>query len=155
MEGCDDMTLSGNIFGHNYWVAGKQIDNNLHLEDCSDCVLQGLQVRGAPEGKTTWEEPDWAGGSPRVHEALIELQRCRRVLLDGCQLRDANPIGILAKDCSQVSVTACQFHETREKPADRTQASVVWKGTGTGNVMASNLLGAPVQTDPGCQVQGQ
>ena len=153
MESCDDMTLTGNIFGHNYWVAGKQIDNNLYLEDCSDCVLQGLQVRGAPEGKTTWEEPDWAGGSARTHEALLELQRCKRLVIDGCQFRDANPVGIQASDCSQISITASQFHETREAADARTRASVVWKGTGVGNLMASNLLGAPMESSPGCQVE--
>jgi len=152
MEGCDDMTMGSNIFGHNYWVPGKQIDNNIYLEDCTDCVLTGLQVRGAPEGKTTWTE-DWAGDSPRVHEALIELTHCRRITLNGCQLRDPGAVAVLAKDCSSVSLTGCQIHDTRETPL--LQTAVSWLGTGTGNLMASNLLGAPVKVDPACQVEGK
>jgi hypothetical protein len=151
MEGCDDMTLTGNIFGHNYWVPGRQIDNNLYLEDCSDCVLQGLQVRGAPEGKTTWTE-DWAGGSPRVHEALIEMNRCRRMVLDGCLFRDPCTVGVQAVDCSDLTLTGCQLHDTREKPL--TRAAVVWKGAGTGNLLSANRFTAPVERAPGCQVEG-
>jgi len=146
MEGCDDMTLGSNIFGHNYWVPGKQIDNNIYLEDCSDCVLTGLQVRGAPEGKTTWTE-DWAGGAPRVHEALIELIRCRRLTIDGCQLRDPAAVAVLAKDCSSVSLTGCQIHDSRETPL--LQTAVSWEGAGTGDLMASNLLGSAGQGGSG------
>jgi hypothetical protein len=152
MEGCDDIALTGNVFGHNYWVPGKQIDNNLFLEDCHDCVLQGLQVRGAPEGRTTWQEVDWAGGSPRVHEALIELQRCARIVLNGCLFRDPCPAGVQATDCSDVTVTACQLHDTREAPM--TRAAVVWKGRGRGNLMASNRFSAPVEREAECEVEG-
>ncbi|RFC42970.1 MAG: Right handed beta helix region [Verrucomicrobia bacterium] len=151
MEGCDDMALTGNVFGHNYWVPGKQIDNNLFLEACSDCVLQGLQVRGAPEGRTTWTE-DWAGGAARLHEALIEMNDCRRMVVNGCLFRDPCPVGIQAVDCSQVTLTGCQLHDTREKSL--TRAAVVWKGTGTGNLMASNRFDAPVEREAGCEVEG-
>jgi hypothetical protein len=143
MENCEDMALTGNVFGHNYWVPGKSIDNNLYLENCTDCVLQGLQVRGAPEGKTTWTE-DWAGGSPRVHEALLELRNCHRVIVNGCQFRDPNPTAVLGIDASQISITACQVQETREPAAAVGKGAVEWKGAGAGNVMEANQFGLPV-----------
>jgi len=149
LEGCEDLTLSANVFGHNYWVPTREIDNNVSLEDCSDCVLQGLQFRGAPSGGTSWTE-NWEGGSARVHEAAFEFLRCRRLLITGCQVKDPNPVGMQFTDCSGVHLASCQIEDSRAVP--KLRAALVWKGSGTGNRLGTNHFAGPVEIDPACEV---
>lgn len=142
IEDSRELTIGSNVIGHNNWTEKRQIDNNISLRNCSDCVLSNLQMRGAPAGKTTWEET-WHGKSPRVHRALLEISKSKRITVNGCQFLDPNPIGIALEDSNSVNLTGCQFHDQR-KPK-RMKHSISWKGIGTGNLLSHNTLGAPVE----------
>ena len=138
VEGCDDLSFGSNNFGHNYWVPSREIDANVRMVDSSDCVLNGLEMRGAPSGKTNWEEA-WNDGDGRTHRGLIELERCQRMNLTGCLLRDPAPVGIFLSECSRINMSACQVHDTREEKLMR--RAVEWVGRGQNSLVQGNTFG--------------
>jgi len=138
VEGCDDLSFGSNSFGHNYWVPTREIDANVRIVDSSDCVLNGLEMRGAPSGKTNWEET-WNTGKGRSHRGLIELERCQRMNLTGCLLRDPAPVGIHLSDCSRINMSACQIHDTREEKL--MLRAVDWVGSGQNSLVQGNTFG--------------
>ena len=75
-------------------------------------------------------------------EALVEIERCRRVIVSGCQVLDAQPYGIQVSDSSLVSITGCSILETRSEK--KTKAAIRFVGQGTGNYLAVNTLGAEI-----------
>ncbi len=137
-EGCDDLSIGSNTFGHNYWVPTREIDANLRFVDSTDCVLNGIELRGAPSGKTNWEET-WNVGEGRKHLGLIEFERCERMNVTGCSLRDPAPCGIFLQDCSRMNISGCQIHDTRsEKLMGR---AIDWRGQGEASLLQGNILG--------------
>ncbi|MDP6110406.1 MAG: right-handed parallel beta-helix repeat-containing protein [Planctomycetota bacterium] len=131
VENSDDISIGANTIGHNYWREGRLVNNNLYFVDSTDCTLTGLQMRGAPTGKTD-SKPS------REHKALIELVRCKRINLSGCLLRDPTPAGIDLEDCSHISMTGCQILDSRETKLLR--HAVHWRGKGDANLLANNTL---------------
>ena len=138
VERCDDLSIGSNNFGHNYWVPTREIDANVKFVDSSDCVLSGLELRGAPAGKTNWEET-WNVGEGRAHLALMEFERCERMNLTGCLLRDPAPLGLFLKDCSRMNISACQIHDTR--PDKLMKRAIEWRGRGQASLLQGNTLG--------------
>tara|TARA_R110002096_G_scaffold4501_5_gene21061 strand:+ start:4819 stop:6246 length:1428 start_codon:yes stop_codon:yes gene_type:complete len=142
VEDSRELTIGSNIIGHNNWTVTRQIDNNISLRNCSDCVLSNLQMRGAPAGKTTWDET-WHGKPPRVHRALLEIVKSKRITVNGCQFLDPNPVGVHLEDSHSISLGACQVHDQRTPSLMK--KSVTWKGVGKGNLMSNNIVGAPLE----------
>ncbi len=138
VEGGEDLSFGSNTFGHNYWVPEREIDANLRFVAASDCVLSGLELRGAPAGKTNWEET-WNGGEGRSHLGLIELEGCQRINISGCLLRDPAPVGIYLNECSRVNLSGCQVHDTRETKLMR--RAIEWRGAGENSLLNGNTLG--------------
>lgn len=137
---CDDMSITGNTIGHNYWVAERMIDNNFRLVSCSDTVLGSLQLRGAPNGQTL----DDSSANPRIHDGLIELENCQRINVTGCILRDPANAGLRVHNSEWVNVSGCQIADSRpEGPI--MQHAVKWTGAGNSNRIAATLLGKGVQ----------
>jgi hypothetical protein len=135
IEQSEDLTISGNNFGHNYWAADRMVDNNIRLVACSDVIIGATEIRGAPGGKTT----DSAGPG-RQHLGLVELEDCQRINLNGCILRDPSQAGIYARRCSWVNVTGCQILDTRGD-GPKMRVAVDWSGTGSHNQVSSSQMG--------------
>ena len=154
VESSEDLSFGANTFGHNYWVPTREIDANLRFIDSSDCVLNGLELRGAPSGKTNWEEA-WNNGEGRSHHGLIEFERCQRMNLSGCLLRDPAPVGIHLSDCSRINLSGCQIHDVREKKLMR--RAIEWRGNGRNSLLHGNTLGwgldGGIQIAPEADVQ--
>lgn len=138
VEDCDDLSFGANTIGHNYWVPTREIDANLRFVGSSDCVLNGLQLRGAPSGETNWEER-WNTGEGRSHQGVIEMEHCQRMNLSGCLLRDPAPYGIHLHDCASINLSGCQIQDTREVKLMR--RPIEWTGVGGGSLMTGNVLG--------------
>lgn len=138
VERSDDLSFGTNTFGHNYWVPTREIDANLRFVESTDCVLNGLQLRGAPSGKTNWEE-QWNDGQGRNHRALIEFEQCRRFVVSGCHLRDPGARGMSLDRCSGFNLTGCQVVDTRE--AKLMVMPIEWTGEGEANLVNANILG--------------
>ncbi|MEM1294847.1 MAG: right-handed parallel beta-helix repeat-containing protein [Verrucomicrobiota bacterium] len=150
LEDSREVTIGSNIIGHNNWTETRQIDNNISLRNCSDCVLSNLQLRGAPAGKTNWNET-WHGRPPRVHRALLEIVKSKRINVSGCQFLDPNPTGIHLEDSHSVSVGGCQINDHRNPQLMKN--SVIWRGVGTGNLMSNNIFSASLEVGSNVEVQ--
>jgi hypothetical protein len=133
-EHCDDLSITGNTVGHNYWAADRMIDNNFRFVSCSDIVLGSLELRGAPSGQTTD-----SSGETRNHDGLIELENCQRINVTGCLLRDPAKTGLRVHDSEWVNVTGCQIVDTRTD-GKRMRHAVKWTGKGHHNQIVASLL---------------
>ncbi len=140
-DDCDDLVFGANSFGHNYWGPKREIDVNVRLVDCSDCVLNGFQLRGAPSGKTDWDA-SWNGGESREHPALLELERCQRMNIAACVIRDPGRAGVWFRDCDGINLSGCQIHDTRKEKQMR--HAVEWHGEGRDSLAHGNQFGAGV-----------
>ncbi len=147
-EHCDDLSITGNTFGHNSWRADRELQTNIQLVDSTDCVLSGLQVRGTPSGTSNWVA-DWSDGAKTKHDALIELLRCRRISLTGCHIRDATPNAILLDTCEAINISGCQIHDTREKI--QMKHAVLGRQNNTAIAMSANILGVCTEETISCQ----
>jgi hypothetical protein len=127
VQGTKNVILAGNSFDHNPDYNKGELCTGLKFEDSEDCTLSGTNIQDA-------ETEDAAEG----RRAIVEFHRCRRVNLSGCQILNGSPVGILLEDVSDASITGCTVLEDRDEKSMR--ASVVWAGTGTGNLMANNRL---------------
>ena len=150
VEDSDDLTFGANSIGHNYWVPNRQVDANLRFVRSRDCVLNGMQMRGAPLGKTHWEER-WNGGEGREHRALVELVACQRFNLSGCLIRDPAPCGIYLNDCSTVNLSGCQIFDSRD--AKLMRRPMEWEGSGQGSLLTGNTFDRG--TDGGVRIGGE
>jgi hypothetical protein len=57
----------------------------------------------------------------------VELVRCRRISLSGCQLLDGVPAGLLVEDSDDVLVTGCMILDGRTEPL--MEQAIRWRST--------------------------
>ena len=146
-ENCQNLVIGANCFGHNPDYKDKELCTGIRLEDCQNCTLTGLQIQDAQAGEHTV-----AGVVPIVRKGLIELVRCRQVMLTGVQVLEGNPFGLYAEDCSETMLTGCSFLDTRE--VKRTEASVKWVGAGKSNSIANCRANRSLQVPGHVQLSG-
>ncbi|GIW79982.1 MAG: ATP-binding protein [Gemmatales bacterium] len=127
LENCSQINLTGNSFRRH----GPNLRTGVRLVDSSDCVITGCTVQDeTAEGQTT-------------KASLLELVRCERINVLGCQFLDGVPFGIDASDCSYINVTGCTILDTRT--TKKTRAAVRFAGAGKANLLSSNIIGDAVQ----------
>ncbi len=137
-ENCDDLSISGNVVGHNDWHKGRELQTNIRIVDSTDCVLNGIQVRGTPIGKSNWTE-SWNNEPTLPHDALVELIRSKRISLSGCIIRDAAPSALFLDSCDSVSVTGCQIHDTTDKA--KMKHAVLGRNKNSNVTLSANIVG--------------
>jgi len=128
VEGSRNVVVSGNSFDHNPDYHPEELCTGIRVVDTEAFNMSGTDIQDAQEGDGT------AG-----REALVEIERCRRVTLTGCQIVNGTPCGILIRGSSDVVVTGCSVLETREAKA--MDVALRWEGEGTGNLLANNRIG--------------
>lgn len=128
-EECQNLVIGANCFGHNPDYKEKELCTGLRLVDCKNCTLTGLQIQDAQAGEHTV-----AGVVPIDRKGLIELIRCRQMVLTGLQVLEGNPYAIFLEDCSETMLTGCSILDTR--PQKKTETSIKWVGTGASNSIA-------------------
>lgn len=87
--------------------------------DSTDCILSGCSLRDE-------SETGQVSGAP-----LLELVRCQRIDVVGCQLLDGVPTGIDAEDCRQISIQTSTITDTRTEPV--AAHAVRFRGEGRDN----------------------
>ncbi|WP_166826390.1 right-handed parallel beta-helix repeat-containing protein [Thalassoroseus pseudoceratinae] len=87
--------------------------------DSTDCVLSGCNLR---------DESDTGQVSGA---SLLELVRCQRIDVNGCQLLDGVPLGVDAVDCQQISILNCTIADTRAEVLSN--HAVRFRGEGRNN----------------------
>ena len=147
VEHSQNVVVGANSFDHNLDYDPPHLCTGLRFENSADCILSGLTLQ---DERT--EPHDGDGGMRR---ALLEIVRCRRMTLNGCQILNGYPDGLYLEDTDDVTVTGCTLTETRE---DReTGVAVRWTGSGEGNLLSGNRIGAgqagAVEIDDGAGVR--
>ena len=104
-------------------------------------AMYRLAIAEAPADSELGSILDASGRQPN-RQALVEIVRCQRVIVSGCQVLDAQPYGIQVADSSLVSITGCSILETRSEK--KTRAAIRFLGKGAGNYLAVNTLGAEI-----------
>ncbi|MFM8578876.1 MAG: right-handed parallel beta-helix repeat-containing protein [Planctomycetaceae bacterium] len=122
LEDCRAITIGDNCVGHNADYGDLELSTGIRLADCRDCTISGLLIQDARAGTNTVQ-----GSKPSTKQALVELVRCRRITMTGCQLLEGTPIGLLVEDSHDVLVSGCTILDTRA-PA-LMERSIVWRTT--------------------------
>ena len=131
---------SGNSLEHNPDYRDKQLCVGVRLVDSRDCTISGGIVQDCDCG-----QPTVADAPPMPKTGLLEIVRCQRVNVNGCQWLDATPAAIDVEASSFVSVQSCSLLETRSEQL--MEAAVRFRGPGRGNLVANNTLSAGTKGD--------
>ena len=123
LEECSQINVTGNSFRRH----STDRYTGVRLVDSHDCLISGCTVQDeAPEGQAS-------------AASLLELVRCRRVNVQGCQLLDGAPYGIDALRCQEVNINGCTLIDTRKEI--RAQGAIRFRGQGANNLIASCTVG--------------
>jgi hypothetical protein len=133
VERSRNIVVGSNTFGHNPDYKDKELATGIRFEDSDNCVLNGVQIQDAQAGQHTV-----AGAVPIEREALVELVRCRRVNVTGCQILDGASVGLLLDNCEDTLVSSCSIIDQREVPLMKT--GVESRGVGKGNMLVQSRI---------------
>ncbi|MCX7423221.1 MAG: right-handed parallel beta-helix repeat-containing protein [Planctomycetia bacterium] len=120
IEGSRSIAIGANTLGHNADYGDKELSTGIRFVDCEDCTVTGLILQDALAGHNTV-----AGTVPTQKEGLLELARCRRINLTGCQILEGTPNGIVLDDCQDTLISACMILDNR--PTKLMKAAIVWR----------------------------
>jgi hypothetical protein len=150
LDGSRNIVIGPNSFDHNPDYDPNELCTGVRLGDSHDCTLSGTILHDCRTGEHTVP-----GAVPIVRDGLLEIVRCRRINVSGCQVLDGYPNGVYVSDSSHVSIGGCMVLETRAER--KTRSAVRWNGKGTGNLLTGNTFGqgteAAVAIAPAAGVQ--
>jgi len=136
IEGSRNCVISANTFGHNPDYNDKELATGIRIVDSENCNLNGNIIQDAQAGKHTV-----ANAVELEREALVEIVRCQRMNLNGNQILDGTPIGLLLEDCEDSLISANSIIDHRD-PKQMT-TGVAFRGKGTGNMLTNcRIIGA-------------
>ena len=134
LEQCRNVAIGSNVFDHNPDYDPNELCTGIRLVDSVDCALTGVTIQDCQAGRHTVRD-----AGPQERLALVELVRCRRISLTGCQVFEGAPAGIAIADSSEVLIQGCQVLDGRAEP--RMQHAIRWTGEGANNLIAHCQLG--------------
>jgi len=140
VENSRNIVVGANCFGHNPDYRKNELCTGLRFVDSTEINLHGTLIEDCNAGKHT--VPNVV---PIKRDALLELIRCRRVNVTGCQVFDGAPNGVYLADCSDTVFTGCTVLDRRDKKL--MQAAILWKETAkqSGNLIANCRVGTGTQ----------
>jgi hypothetical protein len=138
VEKSRNIVVGPNTFGHNPDYKDKELATGIRFEDSENCVLNGLLIQDAQAGEHTVK-----GAVSIDREALIELVRCRRVNVTGCQILDGAPTGLLMDDCEDTLVSSCSIIDQRESSQMKT--GIDCSSAGRANMIVQNRISGATQ----------
>lgn len=139
VDGSRNVVVGSNSFDHNPDYQPKDLCTGVRFADSSDCIMSGSMIQDCQSGQHTV-----AGAVPIHRDGLLEIVRCRRINVHGCQVLDGYPYAVYVEDSADVSITGCTLLETREEK--KTVAMLRWKGTGSGNLLTGNRIGGGTES---------
>ena len=134
LSGSRNIVIGPNSFDHNPDYGERELCTGVRLAETTDCSLTGSVLHDCQAGRHTVVD-----APALVREGLLEIVRCKRININGCQILDGRPYGVYVADSSLVSITGTSVLETRAER--QTLAAVRWAGDGNGNLLACNTLG--------------
>jgi hypothetical protein len=134
IEGSRNIVCGNNSFDHNPDYDKKELCTGVTLIDSNDITFNGSLIHDCQAGQHTVKD-----APPLVREGLLEVIRCRRVNISGCEILDGTPHGIYVEDGNHVSITGCTVLDSRSEK--KTRSAIRFKGQGRMNLVATNTLG--------------
>lgn len=108
-----------------------------------DCLINGCTV----------EDQDPAGQKTGL--SLLELDRCLRINVSGCQFLGGVPYGVEVRGCSHTNISGCTFADWREEK--KTEGAIYFEGKGQTNLVTGNIIARdvaePLRCGPGVVVR--
>lgn len=135
IERSRNCVISANSFDHNPDYGDKELATGIRLVDSRDVQLSACSIQDAQAGKNTV-----AGAVANEKSALLEIERCRRINVTGCQFLEGTPHGVRVESSSDVAFTGCMFADAREPRG--TQSHLKWSGEGRGNFVSGCRIGS-------------
>ena len=128
VEHAQNIVVGSNSFDHNLDY-GPSRCTGIQFINSADCIMSGTTLH---ESKGIQDEED-------NRQGLLEIIRCARFTINGCQILDGYPGAIYVSDSDDISITGCTLLERRKEK--ETISTVRWNGTGTGNLLSNNRIG--------------
>ncbi len=138
LDGCRNIVIGPNSFDHNPDYRDKELCTAVRLADSRDCTLTGNLIQDSQAGQHTV-----AGVRPIERDGLLEIARCQRINVSGCQILDGVPVCVHIEDSHHVSLTGCTLTDGRDE--QKTEFAIVWRGAGSNNYLAANSIGHGTQ----------
>ena len=129
VENAQNIVVGSNSFDHNPDY-GPSRRTGIQFINSTDSTLSGTTLHEFQSGRD--ENAD-------DRQGLLEIIRCARLTINGCQILDGYPSAIYVTDSDDISITGCTLLERRKQK--ETVATVRWNGTGTGNLLSNNRIG--------------
>ena len=145
-EGCRHLVMAANMVEHNPDYKGTGGCPGVRLQDSEGCTVSGCMIA---------DTDTVASGR---QEGMLEVERCKRVTVSGCQITDGFPRGLYIHDSCGVVVTGCTVEDTRDPVAN--SETVLWTGRGEGNRFYGNSIGPArgermmIEASAGVQMDG-
>lgn len=139
VEKSRNIVVGSNTFGHNPDYKDKELATGIRFEHSDNCVLNGVQIQDAQAGKHTV-----TNAVPIEREALVELIRCRRVNVTGCQILDGAPVGLLLDNCENTLVSGSSIIDQRK--VSLMKIGVKSRGSGKGNMLVQTRISRAVDS---------
>ncbi len=133
IEGGKNIVLAGNCFEHNPDYKEKELCTGVRIEDSENITFSSSILHDCQAGKHT--VPTEARFQ---RDGLLELIRCNRVSVTGCQILDGTPHGLFIDASENVQITGCTITDTRTPKLQTTAMKVTEKTKPpmlTGNVI--------------------
>ncbi len=129
VEHAQNIVVGSNSFDHNPDY-GPSRRTGIQFINSTDSILSGTTLHEFQSGRD--ENAD-------DRQGLLEIIRCARLTVNGCQILDGYPSAIYISNSDDISITGCTLLEKRKEK--ETVSMVYWKGTGTGNLLSNNRIG--------------
>ncbi len=129
VEHAQNIVVGGNSFDHNPDY-GPSRRTGIQFINSTDCILSGSTLHEFQSGRDKNADD---------RQGLLEIIRCARFTINGCQILDGYPGAICVSDSRDISITGCTLLERRRKK--ETVSMVSWKGAGSGNLLSNNRIG--------------
>lgn len=136
-----NIVCGANCLSHNPDYQEKELCIGVRIVDSRDCTFQGAVLQDCQAGQHTV-----AGARPVIRHGLLEIERCQRINVSGCQILDASPHGVDVRESRQVLISGCTIVDSRSEK--RMESAIRWQGTGEDNLATGNHLGAGTAAQP-------
>jgi len=111
IENSRNIVVGPNSIGQMPDFNASGLGTGIRFVNSENCVLSGLQVQ-----EDQARENEAPPVIPEKRDALVEWVNCRRFNMNGCQIIDGTPIGVLVQDCQTGSIQQCQIVDSRSTP---------------------------------------
>jgi hypothetical protein len=145
IEDSKNITLGSNTLGHNPDYGDKELTTGIRLVDCQDCTISGMILQDALAGQNTVDQ-----AIVNRKDALLELVRCRRLSVVGCQILEGTPAGVLIEDCSDALLSSTMIIDERATKLMR--QAIVWRPGASGNWTGKRLSIQGCHLPPGTEI---